>query len=112
HGLRAKQSLLPPETYLGASTGGTMSRRDLVRDTDEFRWMLYDIDAVSGRVRWERVIYSGVPSRPVHLKNSYASETPVTDGERVYVYLGYVGLFAYEMNGTLPWAKPRDAHST
>jgi outer membrane protein assembly factor BamB len=107
-----KQPLLPTESYRGASTGGTMSRRDLVRDTDEFRWMLYDIDAVSGRVRWERVIYTGVPSRPLHLKNSYASETPVTDGERVYVYLGYVGLFAFQMDGTLAWAKPMQARNT
>ena len=27
-----------------------------------------------------------------HIKNSFASETPVTDGERVYVYFGSVGL--------------------
>ena len=46
------------------------------------------------------------------MKNSYASETPVTDGQRVYVYLGYVGLFAYDMNGTLVWAKPMDAKNT
>ena len=89
-----------------------MSRMDLVRDTDEFRWMLYDVDATTGRVRWERAMHTGVPTRPVHLKNSYASETPVTDGERVYVYLSYVGLFAYDMQGTLAWAKLMDAKNT
>ena len=107
-----KQQLLAPEAYRGASMGGTMSRRDLVRDTDVFRWMLYDIDVRSGRVRWERVIHEGVPTRPVHLKNSYASETPATDGQRVYVYLGYVGLFAYDLSGTLAWARPMDAKNT
>jgi outer membrane protein assembly factor BamB len=78
-----RQALLPPETYRGASTGRTMSRRDLVRDTDSFRWMLYDVDATTGRVRWERIVHEGVTTRPVHMKNSYASETPVTDGQRV-----------------------------
>ena len=107
-----QQRLLPPEAYRGASTGGTMSRRDLVRDTDEFRWTLYDVDAASGRVRWERAIHTAVPTRPVHMKNLYASETPVTDGQRVYVYLGYVGLFAYDMNGELAWAKPMAARNT
>jgi outer membrane protein assembly factor BamB len=107
-----KPTLLAPEAYRGPSTGGTMSRRDLVKDTDEFRWILYDVDATTGRVRWERVIYTGVPTRPVHMKNSYASETPVTDGQRVYVYLGYVGLFAYDMTGALVWAKPMDARNT
>ncbi len=107
-----KQPLLSPEAYRGATTGGTMSRRDLVKDTDEFRWVLYDVDAATGRVRWERVIHTAVPTRPVHMKNSYASETPVTDGERVYVYLGYVGLFAFDMKGTPVWAKPMDAKNT
>ena len=107
-----KQPLLRPDAYRGASMGGTMSRRDLVRDTDVFRWMLYDVDVTTGRVRWERVIHEGVPTRPVHMKNSYASETPVTDGHRIYVYLGYVGLFAYEVDGTLAWAKPMEAKNT
>ena len=107
-----KQTLLRPDAYRGASMGGTMSRRDLVTDTDVFRWILYDVDATSGRVRWERVIHEAVPTRPVHMKNSYATETPVTDGQRVYVYLGYVGLFAYEVNGTLAWAKTMAAKNT
>ena len=34
---------------------------------------------------WEREVHRGVPAQSRHLKNSYASETPVTDGERVYV---------------------------
>ena len=46
------------------------------------------------------------------MKNSYASETPVTDGERVYVYLSYVGLFAYDLQGTLVWSRPMDAKNT
>ncbi len=41
----------------------------------------------------------GVPPQPRHLKNSYASETPVTDGERVYFYFGSVGLFVFDMKG-------------
>ena len=45
----------------------------------------------------------------MHQKNSYASETPVTDGERVYVYLGYAGLFAFDMSGKPVWSKPMDA---
>ena len=79
-----EQPLLRPEAYRGASTGGTMSRRDLVKDGDVFRWVLYDVDATSGRVRWERVIYEGVPSRPVHMKNSYASSPALHDG-RIYI---------------------------
>jgi hypothetical protein len=65
-----QRPLLPASAYRGASTGGTMSRRDLVKDTDAFRWVLYDVDATSGRVRWERVLHTAVPTRPVHVENS------------------------------------------
>ncbi len=76
--------------------------------TDEHRWMVYAVDFKSGKIMWEREAHRGVPG-PRHLKNSYASETPVTDGERVYVYFGNVGLFCYDFSGKLLWsnaAKP------
>ena len=47
-----------------------------------------------------------------HLKNSYASETPATDGERVYAYFGNVGLFVFDMNGKPAWSRPFDAVNT
>ena len=41
-----------------------------------------------------------------HRKNTYASETPFTDGERLYVSFGQnVGLFCYSMDGKLLWKK-------
>ena len=70
------------------------------------RWVVYDIDYTTGTIRWERQVLAGVPSLPTHSKNSYASETPSTDGERVYVYAGNIGLFVYDMQGTLVWSKP------
>jgi len=103
------QPLNPVITYLARSLGGTMSGADITKPTDEHRWTLYDIDVRTGRTRWERQIQAALPLQPVHQKNSYASETPITDGERVYVYLGYAGLFAFDMNGAPVWSKPIDA---
>ena len=102
-------TLNPVITYLARSLGGTMSGADISKTTDEHRWVLYDIEFQTGRIRWEREMRASVPLQPVHQKNSYASETPVTDGERVYVYLGYAGLFAFDLDGTPVWAKPMDA---
>ena len=104
-----QQPLNPVITYLARSLGGTMSGADISKPTDEHRWMLYDIDVRTGRIRWERQLHAALPEQPVHQKNSYASETPITDGERVYVYLGYVGLFAFDMSGAPVWSKPMDA---
>ncbi len=104
-----RQPLNPVGTYLARSLGGPMSGADISKPTDEHRWTLYDIDVQRGTIRWEHPIHAAIPLQPVHQKNSYASETPVTDGERVYVYLGYAGLFAFDMNGTPVWSKPMDA---
>ena len=68
-------------------------------------WMLYDVDFLTGKIRWQQEVRKAVPPGPKHLKNSFASETPVTDGERVYVYFAALGLFAFDLNGQAVWAK-------
>ena len=70
------------------------------------RSMVYDIDVASGKVRWEGEVSHTPPGQPKHLKNSYASETPITDGERVYVHFGNAGLFAFDMSGRQVWSVP------
>ena len=69
------------------------------------RWMVYDIDFRTGAVRWEREVSSAPPGKAKHLKNSYASETAVTDGERVYFYFANAGLFAFDLSGKPVWSK-------
>ena len=49
------------------------------------QWMVYDIDFETGTIRWARELEALVPTELKHIKNSFASETPVTDGRRVYV---------------------------
>lgn len=70
-----------------------------------YRWMLYAIDFDTGKIRWERELRRGVPDDPKHPKNTYGSETPVTDGERVYVYHASAGLFAVDFSGSIVWSR-------
>ena len=77
--------------------------------TDEHRWVVYAFDVDSGVLVWEREVYRGVPRTPHHLKNTYASETPVTDGEYIYAYFGNVGLFCLDMAGRVLWSQTFDA---
>ncbi len=76
------------------------------------RFMLYCYDLESGKRLWERQIYRGNPLGGRHSKNSYASETPVTDGEHVYVYFTHHGLYAYDFVGKQVWATPLKPHQT
>ncbi|MBS1789933.1 MAG: PQQ-binding-like beta-propeller repeat protein [Acidobacteria bacterium] len=78
----------------------------------EHRWMVYAVNFQTGKILWEREVFKGIPKFSRHLKNSFASETPVTDGERVYAYFGNVGLFVFDMKGTLVWKQMFDAKKT
>lgn len=71
----------------------------------EHRWMVHAMDWNSGRIVWSREVHRGAPKTSRHLKNSYASETPVTDGERVYAYFGNVGLFCLDRDGKPLWSQ-------
>jgi outer membrane protein assembly factor BamB len=79
---------------------------------DEHRWMVYAVDFKTGKIVWQQEAHKAVPDAPHHLKNTYASETPVTDGERVYVYFGNVGIFTYDRAGKLVWSQPMPANKT
>jgi outer membrane protein assembly factor BamB len=76
------------------------------------RWMVYCLDLHTGRVLWEHKAHEGRPQSPRHPKNSFASETPVTDGQRVYVLFGDLGLFAYEMEGRPAWSRRFEPRQT
>jgi len=75
-------------------------------ESDDIRYMIYALDAATGRIKWEREAHKGRPAGGRHRKNTYASETPFTDGERLYVSFGQnVGLFCYTLDGKLLWKK-------
>lgn len=69
------------------------------------RWQLFCLDRNSGKVLWERTAVERRPTQPIHVTNTYASETPATDGERVYAYFGTVGVFCYDLAGKPLWSK-------
>lgn len=74
-----------------------------VKPTDVHRWMVYCLDSETGRIVWEREAHKGIPPEQRHPKNSYANATPITDGQRVYAYIGNIGLFCYDMDGKPLW---------
>jgi outer membrane protein assembly factor BamB len=59
-------------------------------------------DRTSGKRLWETFAPDGRSAR-AHPKNGYASATPSSDGERVYVSLGSRGLLAVDLDGRLAW---------
>lgn len=72
---------------------------------DVHHWMVFCFDFKTGKKLWEKEVHKGVPPSPVHIKNTYASETPVADGERLYAYFGNVGLFCLDLDGKQLWSQ-------
>lgn len=58
-----------------------------------------------GRLMWETFAPNADPE-DAHPKNTRASSTPVTDGERVYAYFGNHGLMAVDFAGKRLWHVP------
>jgi outer membrane protein assembly factor BamB len=68
-----------------------------------YRWEVYCLDAADGKVLWKQTATEQKPAIPIHPSNTYATETPVTDGERVYAYFGMTGVFCFDMSGKQLW---------
>ncbi len=81
-------------------------------DEVSVHYFLYAIDLESGKVNWKREFHSGKPPGGRHRKNSFCSETPVTDGRSVYVYINNLGLFAYDLAGKKLWNTPMESYPT
>lgn len=76
---------------------------DASDDRSAHQWILLAFDKRSGNKLWERVAYEGAPVDTRHIKSTYASATPATDGRTVVAWFGSQGLFAYDVNGNFRW---------
>lgn len=89
-----------PEDYAG---GGGYRRDDLLSSAYQYRVMCLDAD--TGTQLWQTTCKQGPPPIPRHSTNTYATETPITDGQRVYAYFGMNGVYALDMQGNVLWKK-------
>jgi len=76
---------------------------DASEDRSTQKWTIIAIDKKTGKTIWERVAYEGAPLNKRHMKSTYASATPATDGRLVVAWFGSQGVFAYDVNGTFRW---------
>jgi hypothetical protein len=58
----------------------------------------------SGKLLWQTPIASSGVER-VYWKNSHASATPATDGERIYASFGTHGIAAFDFSGKIVWQR-------
>lgn len=73
-------------------------------------YFVYCLDLKTGKVDWKKEFYAGHPPGGRHRKNSFSSETPVTDGKNVFVYVANLGLYAFDLKGKQIWKTPLEAN--
>ncbi len=88
-------------------SGYGVDRRD-PGDQQNLRRHLVCLDRKTGNELWNKTIEPVLPEdeyRGMFAENGYASHTPVSDGERVYVFFGKSGLYAFDLDGNQLWQK-------
>jgi len=74
-------------------------------DPKTIEWVVMAVERNDGKQRWRSVLHSEVPHEGHHQTNSYASGSLLTDGKRLYAFLGSRGLYALDAKGKLLWQK-------
>jgi outer membrane protein assembly factor BamB len=60
----------------------------------------------SGKLLWDKEVKPVLPEDPYSgqfTQHGYASHTPVSDGERIYVFFGKTGALAFDLEGNKLW---------
>jgi outer membrane protein assembly factor BamB len=101
----AEPSDRPPQRRPGGGRGGAGGFGRNAPPSSLYKWEVRCLDRATGETIWASLAAERRPAIPTHRANTYASETPCTDGERIYAYFGMTGLFCFDIDGNLLWEK-------
>lgn len=85
---------------------GYATSREAPGDQSQLRRHLICLDRETGKTIWDKSIEPVLPEddyRGMFTQHGYASHTPVSDGQRIYVYFGRTGALAFDMDGNQLW---------
>ena len=83
-------------------TSAADARRSLV----EHKFMVLCYDRKTGKLLWEKVARVATPHQAAHAQyGSFASNSPITDGQHLWAFFGSRGLYCYTLAGDLLWQK-------
>ncbi|TWU16240.1 outer membrane biogenesis protein BamB [Allorhodopirellula heiligendammensis] len=71
--------------------------------TNYYDFMVLAYDRATGDEIWRTTLAQQVPHEAGHSTNTFASSSPVTDGERLYMSFGSRGVFCLDFDGNPIW---------
>lgn len=78
---------------------------DSIPVTHRHQFIALALNRWDGSVLWQKVLREEWPHEGGHVTGSLASNSPVTDGQRLYVFFGSRGLYCLDSAGKLIWQK-------
>lgn len=88
------------KTDAGQASPMAPNQTDLVH-----QFTVVSVDKASGKINWKTVVKEEVPAERTHDLGSWASNSPVTDGENIYAFFGSRGLSCLDMKGNVKWER-------
>jgi outer membrane protein assembly factor BamB len=77
----------------------------------EHRLEVICLDKKTGKILWQRTAVTAAPHEGYHhMYGSFASNSPITDGQHVYAFFGSRGVYCYDLDGNLIWKKDFGVH--
>ena len=70
-----------------------------------YKFELLVLNRNDGSIRWQKTLNQSKPHEGIHNDASFASNSPVTDGEHIYAYFGSRGLYCLDFDGNIKWEK-------
>lgn len=77
----------------------------LDRPTNIYQFCVLCYDRKSGEELWRQVAREEVPHEGGHPTNTFASGSPITDGQFLYASFGSYGTYCYDLDGNLKWSR-------
>ena len=70
-----------------------------------YQFVVLCLNRATGQVLWQKIAREEVPHESHQQNNTYASASPITDGEVVLAFFGSRGLHCYDVEGNLKWSR-------
>ena len=78
---------------------------DSVPVTHRHQFVVLALSRKDGKIIWQKSVHEEFPHEGGHVTGSLASNSPTTDGERLYAFFGSRGLYCLDLNGEVKWQK-------
>ena len=69
----------------------------------KYKFDLLALNRSDGSILWQKTLRELSPHEGTHRDATFASNSPVTDGEFIYAYFGSRGLYCVDMMGNVKW---------